>query len=183
MPYVYQKNAAGHYVCPHCGVTKERQNTMHYHLKKHEGRLPFQCTHCDKEFLQAVTLALHISARHPNAAATSSAKAVLSASPAFSCPCCEHTALTKANAVLHYLRKHCADEVKVFQDKSTQLLACAACQKQCNSSTAYLYHIASAGCLGGHLPAEKGRALQGLLCGPSMTATALSVTPPMTPVA
>lgn len=172
MPYVYQKNAAGHYVCPHCGITKERQNTMHYHLKKHEGRLPFQCTHCDKEFLQAVTLALHISARHPHAAsaaasAASAAKAPAAAPPAFSCPCCEHTALTKANAVLHYLRKHCAEDVKVFQDKSTQPLTCTACQKQCNSSTAYLYHIASAGCLGAYLPAEKGGSLRDLLGAPS----------------
>ena len=167
MPYVYQKNAAGHYVCPHCGVTKERQNTMHYHLKKHEGRLPFECEHCNKEFLQASTLALHIAARHPDVAkaAADAAKSYANADRVpllYSCPDCPQTSLTKANSVLHYLRKHCADEVKVFQNQSTHSLTCAACQKVCNSSTAYLYHVASAGCLTAHLPAEKGRALEGL---------------------
>jgi hypothetical protein len=33
----------------------------------------------------------------------------------------------------------------------------------CNSSTAYLYHVASAGCLAGHLTTEKGGALVELL--------------------
>jgi hypothetical protein len=160
MPYIYQKNAAGLYVCDHCGVTKERQNTMHYHLKKHEGHLPFQCTHCDKEFLQASTLALHIAARHADAA-TDGASA--RATPSFACPSCPHTALTKANAVLHYLRKHCAEEVKSFQARSTHSLTCGACEKVCNSSTAYLYHVASAGCLAGHLTTEKGGALVELL--------------------
>lgn len=140
---------------------------MHYHLKKHEGRLPFQCEHCNKEFLQASTLALHVAARHPDLAKAAAAAAQADPnadrlSVVYSCPDCPQTALTKANSVLHYLRKHCADEVKAFQSKSTHSLTCAACQKVCNSSTAYLYHVASAGCLADHLPAEKGRALEGL---------------------
>jgi hypothetical protein len=169
MPYTYQKNAAGLYVCEHCGITKERQNTMHYHLKKHEGHLPFQCTHCNKEFLQASTLALHIAARHPNATPTAST-ATDAPPPSFGCPCCNHTTLTKANAVLHYLRTHCAEEVKSFQgignDAITHSLTCAACEKVCKSATAYLYHVASANCIARALPLEKQDALKGMLAGP-----------------
>jgi hypothetical protein len=137
---------------------------MHYHLKKHEGHLPFQCTHCNKEFLQASTLALHIAARHPQAA--TAAAPTDAPTPSFGCPCCDHTTLTKANAVLHYLRTHCAEEVKAFQATSkdpTNSLTCAACEKVCKSATAYLYHVASANCIARALPLEKQDALKGIL--------------------
>lgn len=184
MPYNYQKNAAGLYVCEHCGVTKERQNTMHYHLKKHEGHLPFQCTHCKKEFLQASTLALHIAARHPNVASTAST-ATDAPPPSFGCPCCNHTTLTKANAVLHYLRTHCKEEVKAFQGKHTHALTCGACKKVCNSATAYLYHIASANCVERALPAEKMADLKKMLAASKDEPTTIKVepmNPPITPL-
>ena len=145
---IYQKNVDGTYRCPHCGISKNRQNTMYYHIKTHEGHLPFQCSHCDKEFLQAATLAIHIAARH--AAVTAAA---------FACPCCPFKSLTKSNRAIHYLRKHCADEVTAFQARQTHSLTCGACQKVCNSSTAYLYHVA-AKCL--PLSHEKRVVLDGL---------------------
>ena len=137
---------------------------MHYHLKKHEGHLPFQCTHCNKEFLQASTLALHIAARHPQAA-TATAAPTDAPAPSFGCPCCDHTTLTKANAVLHYLRTHCADEVKAFQATRkgpTKSLTCTACEKVCKSATAYLYHVASANCIARALPEAKQTALRAM---------------------
>ena len=128
MPYTYQKNAEGSYVCGICQAVKKNQNTMHYHLKTHEGHLPFECTTCKKEFLHANTLALHIAARHAKEEAA-----------ALKCPCCPFKTLTKANRIIHFMRKHCAEEVTRF---STRGLTCPTCQKECNSNTAFLYHIA-----------------------------------------
>jgi KRAB domain-containing zinc finger protein len=128
MTYTYQKNAAGEYVCGICQATKKNQNTMHYHLKTHEGHLPFQCTTCKKEFLHSQTLAVHVAARH-------------SKETGLKCPICPHKTLTKANRIIHFLRKHC-EEVNTLKSE----LVCPTCSKECNSSTAFLYHL-STGCL------------------------------------
>jgi KRAB domain-containing zinc finger protein len=136
--YVYQKNSAGEYVCSVCQVTKKNQNTMHYHLKTHEGHLPFECTTCKKEFLHAQTLAVHIAARHSKKEAAS-----------LKCPLCPHKTLTKANRIIHFMRKHCSDEVQALKIADN---VCPKCSKQSNSSTALLYHL-STGCI--ELPQEK----------------------------
>lgn len=140
MVYEYTKNEAGEFVCHICGQTEKNQNTMHYHLKRHEGKLPFECQHCHKEFIQASTLALHITARHNTQEAAY-----------LTCPVCPYKTLTKANRVIHYLRKHCVDEIKSFGAAADAATAkqnqCHCCNKACNSSTSYLYHIASNGCL------------------------------------
>lgn len=139
MPYVYQKNAAGDYVCPHCGVTKERQNTMHYHLKRHEDHLPFQCGVCKKEFLHASVLALHKAARHPPTEREDRASNPSSAGPkTYACPSCKFHTLTRANCIIHYVRRHC------------NVLAlgtnCPTCQKAYNSRTALIYHLGTTEC-------------------------------------
>ena len=51
MGFQYLKNDMGHFVCPNCGITKERQNTMHYHMKRCTGN-GHKCAHCDSEFIQ-----------------------------------------------------------------------------------------------------------------------------------
>ena len=132
MPYVYEKNANGEYVCGICKATKKNQNTMHYHLKKHEGHLPFECTVCKKEFLHAQTLAVHIAARHSKENSAS-----------LKCPCCPYKTLTKANRVIHYMRKHCSTEMANMKAKDN---VCPTCTKVCNSSTAFIYHL-STGCI------------------------------------
>jgi hypothetical protein len=132
MPYTYQKNANGEFVCPICQITKARQNTMHYHMKKHEGHLPFVCEFCNKEFLHSQTLAIHISARHAKEEAAK-----------FSCPCCDYKTLTKGTLVIHYVRNHCETEISEMKNCGN---TCSVCQKVANSKTALLYHIAK-GCL------------------------------------
>ena len=147
MTYVYQKNADGDFVCPDCGkiVPKGKQNTMHYHMKKHEGNLPFECSFCKKAFLHAQTLAVHISARHSKQDAAM-----------LKCPCCPYKTLTKANRIIHYLRKHCSSELERF---ATNALTCPVCSKETKSQTAFIYHI-STGCI--ELPEEKQGQLNGL---------------------
>ena len=135
MGFTYQKNAAGEFVCPHCNAVKKNQNTMHYHLKKHDGQLPHACKHCDKRFLQAQTLANHIAARHSDIERA-----------ALPCPCCEFTTVTKSNRIIHFVRKHCQEALKdSFMMTDEGHFTCTACSKVCKSSTAFHYHVA--GCL------------------------------------
>jgi DNA-directed RNA polymerase subunit RPC12/RpoP len=140
----YIRNEQGHYVCPECGAIKAKQNTMHYHMKTHEGHLPFKCQTCKKEFLHSQTLALHISARHSKNEANY-----------ITCPSCPFKSLTKSNCIVHFMRRHCEEEVKLFSKNG---LTCS-CEKVCNSNTAFLYHISQ--CI--ELPVEKQQLLQTLL--------------------
>ena len=136
MVFQYIKNADNHFVCPYCNVVKKNQNTMYYHMKKHEGSLPHTCKHCSKKFLHKNMLDLHITARHPE---TTKEKEV------FACPvdCCAYESLTKANRIIHFMRVHCKDlsnEKKV--DSPGSKLSCKQCIKEFNNSTSYYYHAA-----------------------------------------
>ncbi len=137
MPYEYVKNAQGEYVCPHCGATERNQSTMHYHLKRHEARLPHVCPHCRKEFLQRGSLAVHLQARHTSRPAAK----------AYSCPCCEQTCSSKDACAVHFLRKHCRDAVATLLEKAAVVAedsyCCQACNKLSNSSKAFLSHLAA----------------------------------------
>lgn len=130
--FTYKKNAEGLYVCPHCPVTYERQNSMHYHLKKHAGMYPHKCKHCDKAFLQKQTLDLHMEAKHPDK---------LKAVEMYTCPCtdCHYESRTKANLQIHYMRIHCTDTCK-FTIRKDKLTECNACCDTFKSATAYYYH-------------------------------------------
>ena len=130
----YKKNAEGLYVCPYCPATYERQNSMHYHLKKHAGMYPHKCKHCSKEFLQKQTLDLHMEAKHPEK---------LQAVKMHVCPCgdCPYESRTKANLIIHYMRIHCAAECKSTQTKD-KMTRCEACKECFKSQTAYYYHAA-----------------------------------------
>lgn len=141
MPYEYIKNAQGEYVCPRCGATERNQNTMHYHLKRHEGRLPHVCPHCRKEFVQRGSLLVHLQARH----------ATRTAQKGFQCPCCDQSCASKDARAVHFLRKHCRDAVAAATvaaavEGSTDCYTCQACGKLNNSSKAFLSHLAT-GCL------------------------------------
>ena len=136
MPYVYERDAAGNFVCNICGVTKARQNTMHYHYRRHEDHLPYECDICHKEFLQASVLALHKAARHGGGAAAETSGGV-------ACPACEFRTLTKANCIIHYVRRHCADCLS----GPAPSLVCPGCAKVCKSRTALLYHLGTSDCM------------------------------------
>jgi DNA-directed RNA polymerase subunit RPC12/RpoP len=122
MPFVYTKTEDGLYKCPSCDKTTARQNTMHYHIKKHEETLPYQCTICQKQFLQAPTLANHVAAKH-------------SQQVHLECPVCPVKSLTKANRIIHYIRIHCKEELG-----SLETLTCKSCGKVSKSCTAFVYH-------------------------------------------
>ena len=136
MTYIYTKNANGLYVCPHCNVTKKNQNTMHYHMKTHEGKLPFECSTCKKQFLHASTLELHKRAQHE----VNQAKTLKC--PVKDCPF-EGT-LTKSNLLIHYIRKHCKDEAaKILDRLESGGYKCRECNKESKSLTAFHYHCVS----------------------------------------
>jgi hypothetical protein len=153
----YIKNADGHFVCPYCAVVKEKQNTMHYHIKTaHTKDLPFECKKCDSHprFCQRNAYLRHLASVHPddphdepNATPTSdsdcgdkSAAAVANpyAGVYYTCPApsCEHKSHTKGNVRIHFIRTHCKDWIPAFE-KGTP---CTGCGKECASSSAYLYH-------------------------------------------
>jgi hypothetical protein len=127
----YKKIADGHYECIHCGVVKEKQNTMHYHMKKHAGTYPHKCAHCDKEFLQKKSLDLHVEAKHPE---------TLKKPALLGCPCCDFESRTKANLYIHFMRIHCKD-ICTFKKKSVaSAISCGHCEQTYTSQTAYYYH-------------------------------------------
>jgi hypothetical protein len=137
MPYKYIKNDEGNFVCPDCGVTKKNQNTMHYHMKKHEEQLDFVCKHCNKAFLQKQTLDLHIRSKHSDLADSTDDKK-------YKCPFdnCDFTALTKGNCVIHCLRVHFQEEIKkiLSVDNATKTYYCNECGNDFNSSSSFYYH-------------------------------------------
>jgi len=134
MVYVYQKNALGEYVCGQCGKTRKNQNTMHYHLKTHEGKLPFECSTCNKQFLHASTLELHKRAQHQ-----------ATQDKMFKCPVkgCEFgETLTKSNLLIHYIRKHCKEEAAKSLKLESGIYTCRHCDKELKSLTSFHYHVA-----------------------------------------
>lgn len=128
----YIQNAAGLYVCPHCGETKARKNTMFYHIKKHTGALDYVCPEpgCGKGFLQKSGLDQHRLQAHPTV------DRVL-----WGCPCCDHTCPVKANMVIHIGRMHGGDWIPAVG--SCGAVECSGCRKSLASPTAYYYHAVS----------------------------------------
>jgi hypothetical protein len=124
----YKRNEAGLYVCSECGETKNRPNTLFYHMKKHAGALDHVCPHqgCGKRFVQKSGLTQHLAQAHATG------------EPDVGCPCCEHRCRTKANLLIHIARKHGADWVPPRADTGE----CAGCQRNYASDTAYYYHAA-----------------------------------------
>jgi len=133
MTFEYQKNAAGEFVCGICQAVKKNQNTMHYHIKSHAGKYPFSCKICNKGFLQQQSLTVHNAALHSTD------------NTSLACPCCDFETLTKANRIIHYVRKHCAEEVTKALHMKEGVFQCTLCDKELKSNTAFHYHVA--GCL------------------------------------
>ena len=136
MVYKYIRNEAGEFVCPHCQVVKKNQNTMHYHMKKHDGELPHECKHCKQRFLLPRILNLHLSAKHAD-------KEKVEVEEQFKCPHddCDYSSLTKANRRIHYFRVHMKDIISKNVEKNDDAYTCKGCNKELNSQTSMYYHI------------------------------------------
>ena len=129
MVYKYTKHSAGEYVCNLCGETREKQNTMHYHLKTHETSLPYKCNHCRMEFKAKYSLEVHVNTQHNRV-------------NLYECPiasCRFKGSPTKSNLLIHYIRMHCKEEV----ERARNNLTCKVCEKESNSLTAFHYHVGS----------------------------------------
>jgi hypothetical protein len=134
----YIRNDDGHFICPYCGEVKERQNTMHYHMKKHDGEMPFKCKTCKKGFLQKQTLDLHIQAKHPELIIKENKP-----KKEYCCPFkdCTFKSLSKGNRRIHAMRIHFKKDLEEFIEHSSSTYKCLICSDQFDSSTHFYYHL------------------------------------------
>jgi hypothetical protein len=138
MTLKYTRNADGLFVCPHCKIVKNKQNTMYYHIKReHEEDLPFTCAKCPTEtkFLQKSSYLHHLATHHPEDPHPSESEKNMYAAVEYPCSACDHISHTKANTRIHFARTH-SDWVPAYSKQSP----CSGCSKQFQSSSAYLYH-------------------------------------------
>lgn len=135
MVFKYQKNDDGHYVCGICSEVKEKQNTMHYHLQKHEGKMPHACSHCEKRFYQKYALDDHIKLRHSTKPVEANIK----------CPFdnCSEKFHKKEHARVHIARNHLRDYLNpwIQKKKDSKIHTCGNCNTDFNSYPAILYHV------------------------------------------
>lgn len=136
MVYQYVRNENGDFVCQHCQIIKKNQNTMHYHLKNHDGDLPHECKHCKQRFLHFRILNLHIAARHSDEKSDKEQEH-------FECPYigCSYSSLTKGNRRTHYFRKHMKDIIDNTFQKNDKVYTCLSCNKEMNSQGSLYYHF------------------------------------------
>ena len=148
----YIRNEQGHYVCPDCGVTQVKQNTMHYHMNKGrqkskpvEERQTHLCEHCVESppFLTPDALTMHLArmagrSGHPE---MDNVKEV-------ECPFdgCDFHDVNKGNVRMHCMRKHLAKEVKALLERNgDNQPVCTNCQTTFKSLGSFYYH--SIGCV------------------------------------
>jgi len=133
MPYDYKKNNDGHYVCTVCAEVKVNQNTMHYHMKKHEGKQSYACKSCDKKFYQKYALDDHVKLNH-------------STTPIVEIKCpftdCELSFIKKEHCRIHIARNHLKKNLEplIEKKKDSKVHCCVACKRDFNSYPAILYH-------------------------------------------
>ena len=136
---IYIKNDAGHFICPHCGEIKEKQNTMFYHMQSHEGQLPYECNVCKKQFVQKQELLLHKQRRHPE-------KEEVPPMEYYYCPWddCDFADPRKGNVRTHCMRSHARAYINPDMVVSTTAgYDCGLCKKSCGSITALYYHFST----------------------------------------
>jgi hypothetical protein len=135
----YIRNETGEFVCPHCKITKTRQNTMYYHMKKHTGEMSHVCDVCPKRFIQKSGLQQHMLQAHPKEAAAAGTDVT-----EYVCPCCDHSCKMKANLVIHIARKHGSGWIPGIATSGGA--TCSNCDRSFSSPTAYYYHAAACFC-------------------------------------
>lgn len=133
MVFEYKKNDAGQYVCGVCGVVKDKQNTMHYHLQRHEGTLSYECKDCDQKFFQKYGLDNHIKLVHAKK------------EPTLKCPfpSCNEIFHKKEYCRVHIARNHVTDLIKpwILKKEDSKIYTCDCCKKECKSYPSILYHV------------------------------------------
>lgn len=136
MTYKYEKNDAGHYICTICGEDKgPNQNTMHYHMKKHDGCMPHACQHCHKRFYQKYALDDHLKTRHAD-------KPEAVANLACPFPGCSEKYHKKLHLRVHIARNHIREMVdKWITKKSEGGYSCSYCNSDHKSHPGILYHV------------------------------------------
>jgi len=133
MPYDYKKNNDDHYVCTVCAEVKVNQNTMHYHMKKHEGKQSYACKSCDKKFYQKYALDDHVKLNH-------------STTPIVEIKCpftdCELSFIKKEHCRIHIARNHLKKSLDplIEKKKDSKVHCCVPCKRDFNSYPAILYH-------------------------------------------
>jgi len=147
----YLRNGAGDYLCPDCGFTSTKQNTMHYHMKTHLGVLPNTCDTCKKSFLQKQQLDIHLTT---NAGKTGHPDVDLETVTMYECPFdgCEFKSPNKGNCRTHCMRIHVAEETAALLERGDEI-SCRHCSETFNSLGQFYYH--SLKCI--HLPATDAR--------------------------
>ena len=134
MVFTYKKNEQGLYVCTVCNETREKQNTMYYHILKHEGTKSYACSHCDKKFYQKYALDNHIQLTHSTAPIVG-----------IQCPfdSCKGTFQKKEHCRAHIARNHLRKllDPLIQKKKDSKVHNCTTCNREFNSYPAILYHV------------------------------------------
>ena len=141
MVFEYKTNEQGHYVCDICGSVKTRQNTMHYHLQRHEGTKNYSCTYankgCTKKFYQKYALDEHVKMSHSS----------VPVEPTIKCsfPDCTSAFHKKDAYRIHIARTHLKDRIKDWivknDDSTVAAYSCDVCKVEYKSYPAILYHV------------------------------------------
>jgi hypothetical protein len=147
--FSYKRDENGHLMCDRCSFKPKatpthpngNPSTLHYHMKKHEGDFAFVCQVCSHGFLHKVSLDTHMASRHPESVQQKTIEM-------YSCCAddCDFTSLTKSNLIIHFMRKHCGDEVKKcmkhVEVENKKEIQCTCCSQNFKSGTAFHYHVA-----------------------------------------
>lgn len=129
MNVTYIRTTDGQFLCPHpgCGAIKRRQNTMRYHILRHNNAFTHFCTEtgCGAGFTQKSGLDQHMAQKHRNESA-------------FTCHFCDASFKVKVNLQIHIGRKHGKGWIQPLDESKT----CAGCKKSYKdkSETGYFYH-------------------------------------------
>ena len=153
----YKRNEAGEFVCPDCGKTAKRHNTMYYHMKSHATTMDHTCSVCSKGFIQKGGLQQHMAQAHPEIAELDDSNPY--AHQTTQCPCCDQVMRIRSNLMIHVTRKHGEGWVtppRTEMDPNTKIKRwiCAkeCCGKPFSSSPAFYYHAME--CYGKGAPEE-----------------------------
>lgn len=136
----YLRTESGAFLCPVCGVIKQSQSNMHYHLKKHADDPGYPCRTCGNRFLQKCALDMHRKTRHAAEVAAEQKEA----EKAFRCSVagCTFQSPSKGNVQIHYYRIHCKEQLAPYRVPvpGTAHIRCKVCNITFKSDVAFYYH-------------------------------------------